>query len=563
MDFQELVRLPSDGWRKTAVINTSIVAFFLVANFSILIWSVAKSGISGNNVFSKDDCNKISLLNTFLHLLLNIASSLIIASSNFFMQVLNSPTRAEVDRAHARKHWLDIGVPSLRNVLNVSPYKSLAWLLFSLSSVPIHLLFNSSVFSMDYSGSEWSMALVSEPILHGAPYSLPGAALTLNGTQCADPKDEDGSYDFGVGAYGPEGLSQKVPDSMATMKATATQNLSVSDCKSEYQACQGLHKYRNLLLVIDSDGEPTDPQGWDISEIYDMEETVGNVYNLTFVVGDYPMIWNKTFSSMWQAYLENASMSQLNSLWFTSACYKRASYVSDVSSDGCFNSCTGPLGISQSLTSSTPRINNTEVRNSIWEFPWLRVNHSVSSLRSGFAWRHDNVTRIPNHMMYEDLPKLWPNKCKGIPRPLYRTSTANKIRVKYCLAEPFEKGCKVAISNPLLSVVTVCIFIKLVLCVVVVSALRDDPLVTPGDAVASFIKVPDPATFGKCAAAVLDIRFRALERKPQRWRKRSKRLAHAISPTTWAMNYLFFLILLIILGKMMNISFYNYPLSDG
>lgn len=154
MDISRLFHLPSDDWRKTAVINTSIVGVFAVANFSIAVWSLSKSGISGNNVFSQGDCDKISLLNTFLHLLLNIASSLIIASSNFVMQVLNSPTRAEVDRAHVRKIWLEIGVPSLRNVLNVSPYKSLTWALFGLSSVPIHLLFNSSVFTVDYRGSE-------------------------------------------------------------------------------------------------------------------------------------------------------------------------------------------------------------------------------------------------------------------------------------------------------------------------------------------------------------------------------------------------------------------------
>lgn len=186
MDLSRLPHLPSDGWRKTAVINTGIVGFFAIVNLATLIWALAETGVSGRNVLTNGDCSKISLLNTFLHLLLNIASSLILASSNFFMQVLNSPTRDEVDRAHARKRWLEIGVPSLRNVLNVCPYKSLAWALFSLSSFPIHLLYNSLVFTVDYSGSYWQMALISEPLLHGAPYSPPGAALTLEGTHCAD-----------------------------------------------------------------------------------------------------------------------------------------------------------------------------------------------------------------------------------------------------------------------------------------------------------------------------------------------------------------------------------------
>lgn len=556
MDFQRLVRLPSDGWRKTAVINTIIVGFFLVANFSTLIWSVAKSGISGRNVFSQGDCNKISLLNTFLHLLLNVASSLIIASSNFFMQVLNSPTRAEVDQAHARKHWLEIGVPSLRNVLNVSPYKSLAWLLFSLSSVPIHLLFNSSVFTVDYSGSQWSMALVSESLLHGAPYSPPGAALTLDGTLCADPEDKYASYKFGSNDQDFQNSSQRIANFMTTVRATATQNLSVSDCKSEYQTCQGLHKYRNLLLVIDSDGKSTDAQGWDISDIYDMEETVGNVYNLSALELSDTILQNETFGSIWEAYFENATMSQPNSLWSSSECYKRASEVGMESPDGCYNSCTGQLGTSRSL--KTRKVNDTEVKSSTWEFSWLRVDNSISTLRSRSNWGQflDNLT------WSIDDPDLWPNECIGIPRPLYRKNSANDIRVKYCLAEPIEQGCKVAISNPLFFVVTVCIFIKLILCVTVVLALRDDPLVTPGDAVASFIKVPDTTTVGKCAADILDIRFRASERKPMQWLERSKRLAHTISPATWAINYFCFLLLMIILGKVMNGSFYYYTLAE-
>jgi hypothetical protein len=136
MCFSRLPSLPSDGWRKTAVINTSIVGFLTLANWCILIWSLARSGVSEPNEFTKDDCDKISVLNTCLHLLLNIAFSPVIASSNFFMQALNSPTQAEVDQAHVRGRWLEIGVPSLRNVVSVSPYKSLAWALFSLSSVP-------------------------------------------------------------------------------------------------------------------------------------------------------------------------------------------------------------------------------------------------------------------------------------------------------------------------------------------------------------------------------------------------------------------------------------------
>lgn len=555
MDFSRMFRLPSDGWRKTAVINTSIVGFFAIANLSTLFWSLSKTSVSENNVFSSGDCSKISLLNTSLHLLLNIASSLIIASSNFFMQVLNSPTRAEVDQAHARKRWLEIGVPSLRNVLHVSPYKSVAWLFFSLSSIPIHLLFNSAVFTVDYSGSQWSMALVSESFLHGAPYSLPGAALTLEGTKCK--MQDPGYYVFGEDDHGFQNSSQRLADVVATVKATATQNLSLSDCKSEYQTCQGLRKYRNLLLVVDSGGGTTDSQGWNISDIYDIDKTVGSVYDLSRLElseegYDEQKLQNETFNSIWGFYFENASISQPNSLWFGSECYKQ----SNSSGHGCYNSCTGPLGIGQSYDEA--KTNETEVKNSQWEFPWWRGDYSVPTLRPRSSWGEvlDNTTWM------KDNPGLWPNLCKGIPQPAFRNESTNDIHVKYCLAEPFEQGCKVAISNLLLSVVTVCIFIKLALSISVVLALRDDPLVTPGDAVSSFIAFPDSNTVGRWAAATQRTRSCPLEPKPRQWQRRPKRLASTISPANWIMNYVFFLILLIILGVVMDDAFFNYPLSN-
>lgn len=146
--------LPKAGWRRAAVLNTITVASFGIILLGILGTSVVKAGgWSKVWIFFHGNCDRISTINLFLHLVLNIISTLIIASSNFFMQVLNAPTRREVDRAHSRGRWLEIGVPSIGNIFHVSGYKTLAWVLFTMSSIPIHLLFNSAVFETDYQGS--------------------------------------------------------------------------------------------------------------------------------------------------------------------------------------------------------------------------------------------------------------------------------------------------------------------------------------------------------------------------------------------------------------------------
>ncbi|KAJ0108093.1 hypothetical protein J7T55_007212 [Diaporthe amygdali] len=506
MDLSKLLRLPSDGWRKTAVINTSVVGFFAIANLSTLIWSLTKSGLYENNTFRADDCSKVSLLNTFLHLLLNIASSLIIASSNFFMQVLNSPTRAEVDQAHACKRWFEIGVPSLRNVLNVSPYKSLVWVLFSLSSLPIHLLFNSAIFSVDYSGSAWSMALVSESFLNGAPYSFPGAALVLEGTSCQELSGLPGRkiYSYGNGDYRTDSeAGSDFYDSSQRLSAVlgaATQRLSVSDYF----------------------------QGWVVENIYNMWDAFGDVYDSRVSPDiDNEFSWDH-FSSIWEPFLGSSWDRQPNSLWFSSGCYKT---TDPTSSNGCYNTCGNSLGRADSIHEP---INDKQGATSTWEYSWWHVNGSNSTW--GPPWgpnNNSNTARQWAQGYFDDLGS-WPYWCTGLPRPSYSNNLANDIRVKYCLAEPFEPGCELGISNLLLLVVTICVFIKLLLCIIVVAALRDDPLVTPGDAVASFIRIPDSTTIGRCAATTPDIRFGLSNRTPNQWQQRLNSFGiHDETRTRW------------------------------
>lgn len=154
MLFPRKPRIPKYGWRRAAIINSITVGCFAIVLLGILGWSIAEAGsLSKAWLFYQGNCTQSNRISLFLHLLLNIVSTLIIASSNFFMQVLNAPTREEVDRAHARNRWLEIGVPSVGNIFHVSSFKTTAWILFNLSSIPIHLLFNSAVFQTDYQGN--------------------------------------------------------------------------------------------------------------------------------------------------------------------------------------------------------------------------------------------------------------------------------------------------------------------------------------------------------------------------------------------------------------------------
>ena len=77
----------------------------------------------------------------WLHLGVNVLSTILLAGSNYTMQVASSPTRQELNVAHKKDVWLDIGVPSLRNLRYINVKKVVVWALLGLSSMPLHLLY--------------------------------------------------------------------------------------------------------------------------------------------------------------------------------------------------------------------------------------------------------------------------------------------------------------------------------------------------------------------------------------------------------------------------------------
>lgn len=111
----------------------------------------------------------------WLHFAINVLSTLLLGASNYTMQCLTSPTREEIDRAHSRHVWLDIGIPSVRNLRNVARYRINLWWLLAVFGVPLHLLYNSAVFST-LASQEYSAVAVVPEVIHGGAvdWSTPG-----------------------------------------------------------------------------------------------------------------------------------------------------------------------------------------------------------------------------------------------------------------------------------------------------------------------------------------------------------------------------------------------------
>lgn len=141
----------------------------LLINISVLVWAMQNFqfhyGVA--EVFA-GDCHKVERINTWVHLGINALSTMLLSGSNYCMQILSAPTRKEIDRAHAQKKWLDIGVPSVRNLMNVASKKVVMWWLLGLSSVPLNLMYNS-VFYSTIGTNEYDIVFANEAFVQGGP----------------------------------------------------------------------------------------------------------------------------------------------------------------------------------------------------------------------------------------------------------------------------------------------------------------------------------------------------------------------------------------------------------
>lgn len=397
------------GWRKSAFINTVLVSivFLVLFLWQIIVW--ARTGeAAGYQIIHTGRCdgNGVGRLNTVLHLIINILSSLVLASTNFFMQVLNAPSREELDSAHEKGSWLDIGVPSPRNAFRVSRFKMIMWLLFFLSSVPMHLLFNSAIFSTDHRGSTFNYFVFDESVLTGGAVFDPGTSLALPYSQyMVNDSDYHDFVDYWYNnhtytwpnstsfrdtremyfQHGQLNRSTSIQQTVEGIRKGNWERLDVNDCSSMYKLkhCAGLRTHRNVALILSGSS------GWNRSQVWDLPVNE---------------------SSFWDAHVPKDVN---NSLWFANV------------ANGSYDDCSMYLY-------------NTE--------PEVYCSNTCDG-DMGFGNDDDNTWNYP---LFIDYPRIEFNTTSS--KPEFENS---RLNVEYCLAEPFPTDCHIGMALNLLLVVSV------------------------------------------------------------------------------------------------------------
>jgi hypothetical protein len=136
---------PLSRWQASALLFCAASLAALIGNLSFTVWATTRAGSNIQNgvgvLANEASCEKVKSMNTAIHVMINVLSTVLLAGSNYCMQSLSAPTRAQIDEAHRKAQWVDVGVPSVRNLYcAVSRGNLVLWVLLSLSSLPLHLL---------------------------------------------------------------------------------------------------------------------------------------------------------------------------------------------------------------------------------------------------------------------------------------------------------------------------------------------------------------------------------------------------------------------------------------
>ncbi|KAF2500873.1 hypothetical protein BU16DRAFT_431906, partial [Lophium mytilinum] len=150
------------GWRLGVLTGCILSTVVLCINVILFVVGATAEGgyVDGFATLHKGPGHRIGNLSTMYHVLINVLSTSLLSASNYTMQVLCSPTRKEVDRAHARGQYLNIGILSTRNLWSISKRRLALWWILALSSVPLHLFYNAAIFKVT-SGNQYVAQFVN------------------------------------------------------------------------------------------------------------------------------------------------------------------------------------------------------------------------------------------------------------------------------------------------------------------------------------------------------------------------------------------------------------------
>ncbi|KAL2812282.1 hypothetical protein BJX63DRAFT_432724 [Aspergillus granulosus] len=466
------------SWIKGVAICSWVMGSVLVINIilTIIAAGLAYGGNDSRN-FSfasmyKGKCSTAKNWSTGMHLVINILSTLMLGASNYCMQCLASPSRAQVDEAHSKRIWVRIGVPNIWDLLSRQRGKRqlLGWILL-ITSAPIHLIYNSAFYV--------SLSPIQYQVIVGN-----GGTLGENAT--SDFKDcMLENTDIGFGAY-----NNAVNDGSFDI-------LSKPECVETF-AQDFAARHRMVVLVTSTSMPENEPMAWvDRGNRMSFEDKSGSKFSW-LCNGDY-----NCDKEMAEDMMDTWSVRPYR--WSTQRILIRIP-----TEDGFYDApgyfYPGERGVPDTY-------DYQHLQDIMEQYPTTeRLQAELDNL---YGWENSS---FPGNVT------ILGHEARCINVPMERDLLPESYPVDHCMALRAEEACQLFFSPPICLVVLGCNLIKLLCTLFTIRDSREDVFLTIGDAIASFLTRPDRNTQGACLLSKP-----LIAKSAHGWdRKRSK--VHSISP---------------------------------
>ncbi|KAJ6130299.1 hypothetical protein N7512_003079 [Penicillium capsulatum] len=452
-----------------------LLNLILIAVAAGLSNKYAGHGFASRSAFYRGSCTVTKRWNIALHLIVNGLSTCILAASNYCMQSLVAPTREEIDDSHARRRWLDIGGASIRNLGVIGPYRLILWLVLLLTATPFHLLYNSMIFQSQAT-TEYEMVIGPKDLSPDNIWNLTtpgleqcftkhldltsGIPLSPNmdvSTMLSQANSAPGKLDWHTFASSIANGQYKRLTASQCETFLNTQNpvgvKSVVALANDLSVSDGGNKA--ILMTSFSSGDPGIITGSGITD----QRVEGDIFAEQSIVLSVP--------------------SHDGRLYYTSSNYTTQSSCVD---DGASMTACSDVDtmLAQTVTDETLSLDGTK--------SYLEQNHIQDVNVEGYD-----------------------TTCKSS-----TASSGSSHVVDSCLAIQADEQCQLLYSPPICIVIMLTGLVKVIAMILAarIGRFRPPPLLTLGDAVASFMTKPDPTTEGICWISGADVRS-------GKWKKQS------------------------------------------
>ncbi|KAI1304446.1 hypothetical protein F5Y03DRAFT_169931 [Xylaria venustula] len=342
------------------------------------------------------------------------------------------------------------------------------------------------------------MTFATKAFTQGAPYFPPGASLSSAGSLSptstrSESKEEYYGNTITLDQYWNDSSFVRQKIESVAENSHSWVLLSAAQCYSEYVSCNPRNKYGDVVFILDSTASDI---GWTRADVF----TFDRFSNL---------------STMWDTYVPKNAV---NSLWFSAQCETTRKKSQNGRDDHCTNSCLGAMGLDRYEFQFNESLGVVDEPWLITFFPAIRC-HNEALFDVGVEFNH----------------------------------RFDSLRVNHCLAQPIQPICKIGLSNALLLTVILSILVKVTTGGVLAWRLPSASLVTPGDAIESFILYPDSTTQGLGTLGILDAQKLEFGKRvtwsdtlypgytttlrPRKWINSPRRLGSIIPYTAWLKTY--------------------------